>query len=154
MCCKKCGRLYKIDVDFEQDLKCCPYCESNEVWKMKCKWCGHTIIPLGRHHYTKEVNWVHANIGHNYKHGQNVPVCRIKKCNCLKAEPKSEVWKMGTDFICGCRSSCGSWYLCDKHEVEHILKIEILTIDTLEKNSEVKKWNVKNVSMNGNIAGC
>ena len=25
---------------------------------------------------------------------------------------------MGLDFLCGCRTSMGAWYPCDKHEAE------------------------------------
>lgn len=31
---------------------------------------------------------------------------------------------MGEDFKCGCRVSCGAWYLCNKHENDLIFNLE------------------------------
>ena len=31
---------------------------------------------------------------------------------------------MGKDFKCGCRYSLGHWFLCDKHRLELVEKLE------------------------------
>ncbi len=52
---------------------------------------------------------------------------------------------MGQDFDCGCRCSMGTWYLCEKHEAELILKLESeMSKKELEDNAENirlhRKW--------------
>ena len=58
---------------------------------------------------------------------------------------KPKVIGMGQDFDCGCRCSMGTWFLCEKHEAELILKLESgMSKKELEDNAENirlhRKW--------------